>query len=169
VYGASKLGAETAALETWRRAGLRVVIARAFAHTGAGQDVRFVVPAFAQRLKVARRVGAPVIKVGALDPVREFLHVQDVVDAYARLMVQGVPGEVYNVASGEGIRLEALFFRMADMVGVRPIPEADPELMRPGDIPHLVGDATKLRGTTGWAPTWSLDQTLREVLDAQAD
>ena len=169
VYAASKLGAETAALEAWRRAGLRVVIARAFAHTGAGQDVRFVVPAFAQRLKVARRVGAAVIKVGALDPVREFLHVQDVVDAYARLMVQGVPGEVYNVASGEGIRLEALFFRMADMVGVRPIPEADPELMRPGDIPHLVGDATKLRGTTGWAPTWSLDQTLREVLDAQAD
>ena len=168
-YAASKLGAETAALETWRRAGLRVVIARAFAHTGAGQDARFVVPAFAQRLKVARKIGAPVVKVGALAPVREFLHVQDVVDAYARLVVQGVPGEVYNVASGEGISLEALFFRMADLAGVRAIPEADPELLRLGDIPHLVGDATKLRQTAGWAPRWSLDQTLREVFDAQAD
>ena len=169
VYGATKVGAETAALETWRRAGLRVVIARPFAHTGAGQDARFVVPAFAQRLKVARKIGVPVVKVGALEPVREFLHVQDVVDAYARLIVQGLPGEVYNVASGEGISLEALFFRMAEMAGVRAIPEADRELLRLGDIPHLVGDATKLRQATGWAPRWSLDQTLREVLDAQAD
>jgi GDP-4-dehydro-6-deoxy-D-mannose reductase len=169
VYAATKVGAETAALEAWRRAGLRVVIARPFAHTGAGQDARFVVPAFARRLKVARTIGAPAVKVGALEPVREFLHVEDVVDAYARLIVQGVPGEVYNVASGEGISLEALFFRMADMAGVRAIPEADPDLMRLGDIPHLVGDATKVRRATGWAPRWSLDQTLREVLDAQAD
>src|SRR5207244_4828684 len=46
-YAARKAGAELAALEAWRRAGLRVVVARAFAHTGPGQDVRFVVPAFA--------------------------------------------------------------------------------------------------------------------------
>src|SRR5207253_5611468 len=54
------------------------------AHTGPGQDTRFVVPALAQRLTVAKRVGAPVVKVGNLEPVREFLHVRDVVDAYAR-------------------------------------------------------------------------------------
>src|SRR2546422_5509 len=36
-YAASKAGAELATLETWRRAGLRVVVARPFAHTGPGQ------------------------------------------------------------------------------------------------------------------------------------
>jgi GDP-4-dehydro-6-deoxy-D-mannose reductase len=168
-YAASKLGAEAAALEAWRRAGLRVVIARPFTHTGAGQDARFVVPAFAQRLKLARKIAAPVVKVGALDPVREFLHVEDVVEAYVRLVAQGVPGEVYNVASGEGIRLDALLGRLAELVGVRAIPEVDPALVRPGDIPHLVGDAGKLRRATGWAPRRTLDQTLREVVDAQAD
>ena len=81
-YAASKAGAELAALEAWRRAGLRVVVARAFAHTGPGQDARFVVPAFAERLRFAKRVSAPVVKVGNLEPVREFLHVRDVVDAY---------------------------------------------------------------------------------------
>jgi len=168
-YAASKAGAELAALEAWRRGGLRVIVARAFAHTGPGQDGRFVVPAFAQRLKLAKRAAAPVVKVGNLEPVREFLHVQDVVDAYARLLVKGQPGEIYNIASGRGISLEELLDKLAALVGVRPIPEADADLMRVGDLPYLVGDASKLRAATGWAPRRSLDQTLQDVLDAQAD
>jgi GDP-4-dehydro-6-deoxy-D-mannose reductase len=165
-YAASKLGAEVAALEAWRRTGLRVVIARTFAHTGPGQDARFVVPAFAQRLKFARKVGAPVVKVGNLEPVREFLHVQDAVDAYARLLVQGEPGSIYNVASGRGIKLQDLLHEMAAMVGVRPIVEADPELMRPSDIPYLVGDATRVRAAIGWSPRHELNVILKQVLDA---
>jgi len=168
-YAASKVGAEAAGLEAWRRAGLRVVVARSFAHTGPGQDPRFVVPAFAQRLRFAKRIGAPVVKVGNLEPVRDLLHVQDVVDAYVRLLAKGEAGEVYNVASGQGMSLEDLLFRMADVLGIRAIPEADPELMRPADIPHLVGDAAKLRAATGWNPRRSLDETLKDVLDAQAD
>ncbi len=168
-YGASKLGAEVAALEAWRRHGLRVVIARPFPHTGPGQDPRFVVPAFAQRLVFARRIGAPVVKVGNLEPVREVLHVQDVVDAYARLLTKGHAGEIYNVAGGKGISLEQLLLRMAAMLDVRPIPEADPDLMRPADIPHLVGDAAKLNAATGWSARTPLDVTLRQVLDAAAN
>jgi GDP-4-dehydro-6-deoxy-D-mannose reductase len=165
-YAASKLGAEIAALEGWRRSGLRVVIARTFAHTGPGQDPRFVIPAFAQRLKFARKIGAPVVKVGNLEPVRELMHVNDAVDAYARLLVQGEAGAIYNVATGQGAKLEDLLFRMAAMLGVRPIVEADPELMRPADIPYLVGDPTRLKSTTGWAPRHRLDDILSQVLDA---
>ena len=168
-YAASKAGEEIAALEAWRRTGLRVVVTRAFAHTGPGQDARFVVPAFAERLRAAKRVGAPVVKVGNLEPVREFLHVRDIVDAYARLLVKGQPGETYNVASGEAVSLEELFDRVAAMIGIRPIPEADPDLMRGGDVLHLVGDASKLRAATGWAPRYDLNATLRDVLNAQAD
>jgi len=168
-YAASKAGGELAGLEAWRRTGLRVIVARAFAHTGPGQDTRFVVPAFAERLRFAKRVAAPVVKVGNLEPVREFLHVRDVVDAYARLLVKGQPGEIYNVASGHAVSLEQLFFRLADLIGARPIPEADPELVRGGDIFHLVGDGAKLHAATGWTPRYALDDTLRDVLDAQAD
>ena len=166
-YASSKVGAETAAFEAWRRTGLRVVVARAFAHTGPGQDTRFVVPAFAQRLRYAKQIGAPVVKVGNLDPVREFLDVRDVVDAYARLLVKGVPGEAYNVAGGQGVGLRDLFDRLAARLEVQVITEVDPELMRPADIPSLVGDGSKLRAATGWAPTRSLDDTLRDAVDAQ--
>jgi len=167
-YAASKLGGEVAALEAWRRTGLRVIVVRPFPHTGPGQDPRFVVPAFAERLSFAKRIGAPVVKVGNLEPVREFLHVSDVVDAYARLLTKGHAGEVYNVASGVGISLDDLLFKMAGMLGMRAIPEVDPDLMRPADIPYLVGDAAKLRTATGWTPRIPLEETLRQVLDAAA-
>jgi GDP-4-dehydro-6-deoxy-D-mannose reductase len=168
-YAASKLGAELAARETRERTGLRVVVARAFPHTGPGQDERFVVPAFARRLRGARLAGAKVVKVGNLEPVRDLLDVRDVVAAYLALVTRGVPGEVYNVAGGRGHSLEALFRQLAAIVGVDVIPEPDPELVRPADIPYLVGDASRLRAATGWAPAIPLERTLRDVVDAQAD
>jgi GDP-4-dehydro-6-deoxy-D-mannose reductase len=168
-YAASKLGAEVAALEAARRTGLRVVIARAFPHTGPGQSHRYVVPAFARRLKAARRIGAPVVKTGNLEPVRDFLDVRDVVEAYLALLAHGRPGEVYNVASGQGQSLHSVFTRLAELIGVRAIPEPDPQLARRADLPHLVGDASRLRSLTGWRPRISFDQTLQDVVNAQTD
>lgn len=168
-YASSKLAGEIAALEVHRRTGLRVVITRAFAHTGRGQDERFVVPALTRRLLIAKRVGAPAIKVGNLDPVREFMHVSDVVDAYCRLLSGGRSGEVYNVASGRGLPLGELLERLMGIVGYWVVTEADPELVRPADIAYLVGDAAKLHAATGWSPRVPLDDVLAEVVDAQAN
>lgn len=167
-YAASKLAAETAALEVHRRTGLKVIVTRAFPHTGKGQDTRFVVPAFARRLLEAKKNGAKRVKVGNLTPVREFMHVSDVVSAYAALLEQGEPGQIYNVASGRAVKLADIFDMLARIVGHPARPEADAELVRPADIQYLVGDGAKLRQLTGWEPRVSLEETLAEVVDAQA-
>lgn len=167
-YAASKAAAELAALEVWRRTGLRVVIARAFPHTGPGQSTRFVVPAFAERVALARRTSAPTAKTGNLEPVRDLLDVRDVVEAYALLLTGATPGEVYNVASGIGLSLEQVFHRLAALAGHPVLPEPEASLIRAVDILHLVGDAAKLREQTGWRPRTPLDHTLRDLLDAQA-
>ncbi len=168
-YAASKVGAEVAALEAWRRAALRVVIARAFPHTGPGQTSLYVIPAFLQRLRAAKAAGATRVPTGNLSPIRDLLDVRDVSRAYVALMTQGVPGEAYNVARGEGVSLGELFGRLANMVGAPVEPVPDPSLIRSGDIEYLVGNATKITRATGWSPVIPLDQTLREMVDAQAD
>lgn len=167
-YAASKLGAEHAALEVHRRTGLEVVVARAFPHTGPGQSNRYVIPAFAERLRAAHRLGASVVKTGNLEPVRDFLDVRDVVDAYVALLDGGISGQVYNVAGGSGRSLADLFHTLARLEGIVATPEVDPQLVRTADIPHLVGDAGLLRQTTGWQPRIPLDQTLQALVDAQA-
>jgi GDP-4-dehydro-6-deoxy-D-mannose reductase len=167
-YGASKVGAEIAALEAWRRVSLRVIIARAFPHTGPGQSLLYVIPAFLQRLRAAAAAGVHRVPTGNLEPVRDILDVRDVVRAYLSLLEHGVPGEAYNVARGEGVTLRDIFVQLARLVGADVEPVADPALMRSGDIHYLVGDATKLKRATGWSPRITLEQTLREMVDAQA-
>lgn len=167
-YAATKVGSEVAALEAWRRAGLRVVIARAFPHTGPGQSLLYVVPAFLQRLRAARAAGEDRVQTGNLEPVRDLLDVRDVVRAYLALLQHGVAGEAYNVARGEGVTLRELFDRLAALMDVQVEPVPDPTLMRPGDLRYLVGNPAKLRQATGWSPQISLEQTLRDMVDAQA-
>ena len=168
-YAASKVGAEIAGLEVWRRTGLPVIVARPFTHTGPDQERRFVLPSFVARLREAKASGARRVPTGNLEPVRDLLDVRDVVEAYLLLLRSGRPGEIYNVARGEGARVGDLFRMLADLLDVGAEPEPDSALARTSDIPHLVGDSTKLRRATGWAPARTLQQTLRGLVDAQAD
>lgn len=168
-YGASKLSAEIAALEAGRRAGLRVIVTRAFPHTGRGQDTRFVVPAFAKRLIEAKRRGERTVRVGNLQPIRDILHVSDVARAYVTLLERGVPGEVYNVAAGRTVSIRQVFEQLAHLVGTDARAVPDPALARTADIPYLVGDPSKLMRTTGWEPEVALEDALAEVVDAQAN
>jgi GDP-4-dehydro-6-deoxy-D-mannose reductase len=168
-YAASKLAAEVAGLEVHRRTGLRVIVARTFPHTGPGQDARFVVPAFLERIRFARKIDAPVVKVGSIDPVREFMNVADVVRAYEAMIEHGRSGQIYNVACGQAVSIRELFFMLSDALGHRVIPESDHDLIRPVDIPYLVGDSSKLRHETRWEPRITLQQTIREMVDAETD
>jgi GDP-4-dehydro-6-deoxy-D-mannose reductase len=168
-YAASKVGAEVAAREVADRRGLRLIIARAFPHTGPGQSEKYVVPALAKRIATAKRVGAPVIKTGNLTPVRDLTDVRDVVRAYRLLVESGRAGETYNVATGRGVALAEVVAELARLVDHRVIGEPDPNLLRANDLPYLVGDPGRIKKDTGWAATIPLERTFRDVLDAQTD
>ena len=168
-YAASKAGAEIAAQEVARRTGLPVVIARPFPHTGPGQSTTYVYPALAAKLRQAAREGRQTVTAGDLTPVRDLLDVRDVVTAYLGILEHGAPGGIYNVASGTGESLAASYARLAALTGSHATAEIDPALLRTADLPVLIGDATTLRTTTGWAPVYTREQTFRDLVDAQAD
>jgi GDP-4-dehydro-6-deoxy-D-mannose reductase len=165
-YARSKVAAEELALAAQRNGALDVICVRAFNHTGPGQSANFLVPGLASRIAAAERTQADDIVVGNLDSVRDYTDVRDVVRAYRLLAERGEPGQVYNVCSGNGVTV-------ADIAGDllararRPLRLAvDPELVRPIDVPVLVGDATCLREATGWTRQIPLERTLADVLDA---
>jgi GDP-4-dehydro-6-deoxy-D-mannose reductase len=65
--------------------------------------------------------------------------------------------------------LSDCFTSLARIVGVDVQAESDASLLRPDDIPVLIGDASKVRGATGWSPTIPFEQTLQDLVHAQAD
>lgn len=165
-YAASKTAQEHVALATWRTEGTRVVATRSFNHSGPGQGTGFVVPRLVRDVLALRDRGGRELPVGNLDPVRDFLHVADVARAYALLAERGVPGEAYNVSSGTGVRVGDLVSRVLAVAGVDARLHPDPALQRPADVPLLVGDSSKLRAATGWAPQHSLDTIIEDVIRA---
>ncbi|MEP6591086.1 MAG: NAD-dependent epimerase/dehydratase family protein [Gemmatimonadota bacterium] len=167
-YAESKRAAEAALAEVDGEGRVPTIIVRAFPHSGPGQSAAYVLPALAARLRAAKAAGDHAVTAGNLDPVRDFLDVRDVARAYLVLLDRGVAGEVYNVASGTGQRLRDCFDRLAELIGVEARPTQDPALMRPADIPVLIGDPRKLRAATDWTPQYSFDQTLQDLVDAQA-
>jgi GDP-4-dehydro-6-deoxy-D-mannose reductase len=165
-YARSKACADLLAARYAER-GLDVVRVRPFNHTGPGQAADFVLPAFARQIAaIAAGRSAPRIAVGNLDSVRDFLDVDDVVDAYQRLLDRGVPADTYNVASGVGRRIGDLLDALIELAGARCAIEVDPARVRPTDT--AVGDASRLRAVTGWEPRVPWIETLRCLLTAAA-
>jgi GDP-4-dehydro-6-deoxy-D-mannose reductase len=164
-YGVSKIAASFLALQAHLAYGFDVVRVRAFSHTGPGQSDRFLIPALAQRIAQAEREERDEIRVGSLDPVRDISDVRDVVRAYRLLAIHGHAGVVYNVCSETGVSVREIADRLV-AAARRPLRvTVDQALVRPVEVPRLVGDATLLRADTGWSPSYSLDDTLTAVLD----
>ena len=168
VYAASKAAQEIVALQVARATGLAVIATRSFNHSGPTQRGPFLLPALARRVREASAAGASTIPIGNTAPVRDWLHVDDVVAAYVALLERGAPGEAYNVASGEGVSVGDLATRLIARAGAAISLAADPALQRPVDVPVLVGDSSKLRAATGWSPRRSLDDLLDDLLRAEA-
>lgn len=164
-YGASKVAAGTLALQAWLGHGLETVRVRPFNHTGPGQSPAFFVPGFARRIAEAERSGTDTITAGSLDAVRDLSDVRDVVRAYRLLMIDGEPGEVYNVCRGTGTAISDLAAQLLALATVPLRIATDPALVRPAEIPALVGDPARLRAATGYEPRYDLAATLSAVLD----
>lgn len=163
VYGRTKLGAERVA-QSFARGGAWVAIARPFNHSGAGQSAAYVLPALVHGVLAAARTGEP-LRVGNLHPRRDFLHVEDVLAAYERILEFGERGGIYNVASGRALAIGALLELVQKRLSTSLTPVPDPERTRAGEAEELRGDASRLLAL-GWAPGFSLEDLVDELASA---
>jgi nucleoside-diphosphate-sugar epimerase len=166
-YAATKAAADLA-LGALAAEGARIFRLRAFNHTGPGQSADFVVPAFARqvaRIRLGRQ--PPVLRVGALEPRRDFLDVRDVCAAYAACLQYAdklANGEILNIASGQPRRVGDVLDTLLSLAGVRADIETANVLLRPTDIAVAVGDASRARTLLGWQPRIAWETTLQDVL-----
>ena len=165
-YAVSKVAQGLLSLQYHRSYGIDVVLTRSFGHTGPGQTDRFVLPAFAKQCaQIEAGLKEPMLAVGNLEVVRDFLDVRDVVKAYRLLAEKGRCGEAYNVCSGLGIRLNDALDTLIGMVRLPIKVETDPDLLRPADVPVMIGDNSKLCKDTGWTPGIQVDGMLSGLME----
>jgi nucleoside-diphosphate-sugar epimerase len=145
--------------------GLQVLRVRPFNHTGVGQGPAFFASAMARQIaEMEAGKSPPVLVVGNLESVRDFLDVEDVVEAYVRLLQRSAPSGIYNVASGRGRTMREVLELLLARATLRPEIRVDKGRFRPTDV--SVGAAAKIEATTGWKPVHPLGDTLTRLLDS---
>lgn len=164
-YAASKAAADLASYQYTRSQGLDIVRCRPFNHIGPRQSPDFVVASFARQIAaIEQGLQPPVLETGNLAPRRDFTDVRDVVRAYLLLMNKGRTGEAYNIGTGEAHAIQTIVDRLLTLARVKITVRQKPELVRSTETNVVRADATRLRTETGWAPQFTLDQTLADIL-----
>jgi len=147
---------------------LNIVLTRSFNHIGPGQRDTFVIPSFIKQILENKKAGHTdnvTILTGDVSLVRDFTDVRDVVKAYYLLLEKGIPGELYNICSGEGKSIKEIIDMLSALLSININIEIDKRRIRPGDNKIIIGDNTKIAELTGWKPKISITESLRDVIE----
>jgi len=168
-YSASKCASETFARQYAASYGVHAICVRPFNHIGRGQASQFVVPSLARQIaEITNGRRDAVIEVGDLTPVRDFLHVRDVVRGYRLLLERGERGTPYNLCSGQPCSIRSLLEQLLELSGVKAKIHLNKDRLRPAEIPWLVGDAARIQ-RLGWKPEDTVHSALAEALAEAAE
>ena len=138
-YAASKLAMEHMVAGWTER--LPIVTVRPFNYTGAGQDVRFLVPKIVAHF-AAR---ASVIELGNLDIERDFSDVRMVANCYRRLLEGNAAGQVVNICSGQAQSLHGIIDMLQQIAGYEIDVKVNQNFVRLSDVKTLLGSPQRLR------------------------
>lgn len=162
-YSASKIGADKLAESFYCAYDLPVITVRPFNTYGPGQSARAVIPTI-----ITQALTREVIHLGNLDSTRDFTYMDDTVDGFLRAArsAAGV-GEVFNLGTGQEIRIGDLADKIIAMVGREVRVETAPERLRPqkSEVMRLISDNSRARATLGWEPRISLDEGLSRTIE----
>jgi GDP-4-dehydro-6-deoxy-D-mannose reductase len=165
-HGVAKL-AQTRLALVFRRAGVRVTVARPFNIIGPGISPALAPARFAREAIAAVAAGRGTITVGDLSTVRDYLDVEDVARALWLLGHADFEEEIVNVCSGRGVSTREVLDEILHQVGGSLIAVTDPSLVRgPADVPVSIGSPERLRSLTGQSFAFSLPRAVARLLES---
>lgn len=162
VYGRTKLLAEELGRAFHDATGVPTILARFFNAFGPNETNPHLIPAILDQL----REGGDVLRLGNLDPVRDYVHTADLVEAVIGLADAFRQGtDTFNVGSGQGASVVDVVRAFERALGRRLEIQQDASRLRAVERAFLVADVGKIRGVTGWTPRTSLEAGISALVD----
>ncbi len=166
-YSASKIGADQMAYAYASSFDLPVVTMRPFNTFGPRQSLRAVIPTVITQLLR----GDGLLKIGAIEPTRDFSHVSDTVAGFIAAFESDNPdiiGQTINLGSNFEISIGDMIELVGKTIGKTPNYEMQGERIRPenSEVQRLYCDNTKAKEMLGWTPSYAgLDGFERALAD----
>ncbi|MDD1653435.1 MAG: NAD-dependent epimerase/dehydratase family protein [Methanomicrobiales archaeon] len=169
-YGVAKAAQVLLAQAVHRAHGLPVAVARPFNLTGPGQSPAFVCGSVVSQVAAMERGEGDRLQLAELGSRRDFVDVRDVAAAMALLILHPdftgrCAGKAFNIGSGRSHSVAEVLMHLERITG-RSYRVELPENPPPVAVPSQRSDNRLLMETTGWCPSFTLSQTLRDMLAA---
>lgn len=170
-YGVSKVAQDLLGQQYYKSYRIPIIITRGFNHTGPRRGYIFASTNFARQLvQIEKGIREPIMYVGNLETQRDYTDARDMAHAYWLAITKGEPGEVYNVCSEKCIRIGDMLQIIMEICHTTDVEiRTDENLLRPSDVPILLGSCAKFRAQTGWAPLYSFRETLESLVNYWRD
>ena len=158
-YAFSKFAGEEACRFYAGSFGVKVGVLRLFNVYGPGQDETFLIPTIARQ---ALDSTVMEIVVADLAPRRDFVHVDDVVDAL--ILAPLLPtGQTFNVGSGRSWSVGDVIKTCLDCAGFSK-PYRDRGERRGNEIFDVIADISAIKQACGWEPGTTFEAGIRSVI-----
>ncbi len=175
-YSASKASADLFCNAYIKTYGMPIVISHMCNAIGPYQLPEKLVPATIERILNDE----PIIVYDKGEQVREWIYIDDVLDAAMTVFEKGVPGEAYNIGSGEETQNIMLVMKIIAMVCMRMYSDYKRyeqgyqdakdkikyvENARPGHDFRYSINHDKITKELGWKPKVGLDEAISKTVD----
>lgn len=165
-YAVSKLAMDYLGYQYFQSYGTKIIRTRGFNHTGPRRGDTFAESTFAKQIALIEKgKQEPVISVGNLEASRDYTDVRDMARAYLLSVEKCDPGDVYNIATGNAIKIADVLKLLLSFSKIKVEIRPDPARMRPSDVPVLIGDSKKFQEKTGWKPEIPFEKTALDLLN----
>jgi len=164
-YGIAKLGAFLETRKYRNGHGMFCCTGILFNHEGVRRGVNFVTRKITRALAKIALGRQQSLYLGNLDARRDWGDARDYVEAIYAIMHHSVPDE-FVVATGYQHSVREFIEQAAKVLNIDLWKHIiiDDRLKRAVEVPSLLGDATKIRTTLGWAPKISFEQLVYEMV-----
>ena len=169
-YGVAKTYGHYITVNYRESFGLFAVSGILFNHESPRRGLEFVTRKISDGVARIKLGLTDELVLGNLDAERDWGFAGDYVEAMWRMLQQGEP-EDYVIATGEPHSVQNfldLAFAHAGFDPERHV-KTDPAFLRPAEVDHLVGDASKAKRELGWEPRHSFTDLVEMMVDADVE
>lgn len=163
-YGVTKVVQDLLSYQYFVSDHIKAIRARIFNTTGP-RKVNDAPSDFVRRAIQIEKGNQHTFRVGNLDARRAITDVRDLIQALIALAEKGRHGEVYNISGSKVYQIKEVVSMIEKIMNRTFDIQVDQALIRPTDEPIIYGDSSRLTKDTGWKQSYTLEQTLADMIE----
>jgi len=166
-YGVAKVYAHQICINYRESYGMHISCGILFNHEGEYRGEEFVTRKITKGVAQIARGNLEKIRLGTLEPKRDWGYAGDYVEAMWLMLQQNYPDD-YVIATGKTNSVRDFLVKALNVANLKGQPEdyviIDENFKRPAEVDLLIGDATKAKLTLGWEPKVSFEKLVEKMV-----